>query len=148
MCSKRFKIDGTFALLLQSYRLAARTRCIDESRSVLRTLVTEFMPPTKTTDNPVLFTATSAPTGTGLVWNGTSGTASGLDVQIGEDSGMPVFAHVTRTVSELNETTGVADVSPAGGGNSGRLIQCCLTLGFTAAGQTWSDTVVLTRSTQ
>ena len=143
---------GIFGLLMQSYRLSAKTRYIDESRSVLRTLATQFMPPTNPADNPTLFAITSSPTGTGLSWDGSSGhidgTSAGLDVQIGEDAGMPLMAHVTREVSELNETTGAVDPSSSANGSVGRLIQCRLNISFTSEGQTWAKSITMVRSTQ
>lgn len=106
-----------FSGLILAYRTAAHTRYRDHARYVLKSIGDQFL--TRQTEsagvmNP-LFAVTTAPTGVGLVWQGTVGTsanaASGLKVHLGETTGAVITdAVITRDVKLLN-AAGDADGS-------------------------------------
>ena len=132
---------GMFAVLMQSYRLATRARYIDESRVVLRTIYDQIMSPAA---DPALLTTTSKPTGVGLTWNGSAGTAKGLNVTLGLASAMPLVALVTREVTGL-DSTGQPTADPVNG-PAGHRIQCSIAIQFVCSSQPWENAITLVRS--
>jgi Tfp pilus assembly protein PilV len=98
-------ILSILAVLIGSYRVAAKARYNDHARYVVKSLADQFL--TQQTVDTSGATLTlfqdSSPTGTGMVWtnwDGTTatGTAAGLPVVLGDNTGAPITANVTRTV--------------------------------------------------
>ena len=139
---------GIFSLLFQSYETATRTRLIDEGRSVMRTVTDQFMrlssEDVATKTLRPMFAATKGPTGTGLSFNGVTGDAQFLPVTLGEASGVPVVARVTRQVVNLDSSgnpSASKSVSAAG-----HLVQGLFTISITSGSRSVEDSIVLVRS--
>lgn len=117
-----------FSGLILAYRTSAHTRYRDHARYVLKSIGDQFL--TRQAENAgimnPLFTVTSAPTGTGIIWQGTVGTsanaATGLKVTLGETTGALIEdAVITREVSLLNSSGEVDSVGMAS--SAGVLLQ-------------------------
>lgn len=99
-------ILSILAVLIGSYRVAAKARYNDHARYVVKSFADQFLTQqTGTSSGPyTLFVVTGAtPTGTGMTWtnyDGTvaTGTAAGLSVILGDNTGAPILANVTRSV--------------------------------------------------
>jgi hypothetical protein len=98
-------ILSILAVLIGSYRVAAKARYNDHARYVVKSLADQFL--TQQTVDSSGFTLPlfqdSSPTGTGMVWTNWDGTqetgiATGLPVVLGDNTGAPITANVTRTV--------------------------------------------------
>jgi type II secretory pathway pseudopilin PulG len=99
-------ILSILAVLIGSYRVAAKARYNDHARYVVKSLADQFL--TQQTGYPsapyTLFIPTSGgPTGTGMTWQNydgsqSTGTAAGLDVILGDNTGAPIHANVVRSV--------------------------------------------------
>ena len=132
---------GMFAVLMQSYRLAARARYIDESRVVLRTIYDQMMSPAA---DPEMLKITPKPTGKGLTWNDSKGSDEGLNVTLGQANAMPLVALVTREVTNLdsNGQPTTAEVN----GPAGHLIQCKIAIQLVGSSQPLKNAITLVRS--
>lgn len=139
---------GIFSLLFQSYETATRTRLMDEGRSVMRTVTDQFMrlsseDVASKTLRP-MFAPTSGPTGTGLSFNGVSGNAQFLPVTLGEASGAPIVARITRSVVNLDSSGNPAASTSASA--AGHLVQGRFTISVTSGRRSVEDSIVLVRS--
>ncbi len=115
-------ILSILAVLIGSYRVAAKARYNDHARYVIKSLADQFLTQ-QTTDSSAdtlpLFQDSSA-TGTGMTWTnnvgGTpvvvTGTPSGLSVILGDNTGAPLQANVTRTVWYLDAANGTVTSVP------------------------------------
>lgn len=101
-------IISILAVLIGSYRVAAKARYNDHARYVVKSLADQFLTQ-QTTDTfgntLALFNLTSA-TGAGMSWTNSDGspgiqTGQGLMVLLGDNTGAPVQAYATRTVWAL-----------------------------------------------
>ncbi len=121
-------ILSILAVLIGSYRVAAKARYNDHARFVVKSLADQFLTQQTTDafgDILPLFQGTSA-TGTGLTWttlqgSTLTGTAAGLQVVLGENTGAPITANVTRSVwyvyvtpANLGQPTSVPQNGSAG----------------------------------
>jgi type II secretory pathway pseudopilin PulG len=139
---------GIFSLIFQSYATATRTRLIDESRSVMRTVTDEFMrlsaEDVATKQLLTMFTPTTGPTGTGLIFDGVAGNAQYLPVTLGKAAGVPVEARLTRHVVNLDSSGGpITSTSPSA---AGHLVQGQFTISLTVGNRVLEESVVLVRS--
>jgi type II secretory pathway pseudopilin PulG len=111
-------ILSILAVLIGSYRVAAKARYNDHARYVVKSLADQFLTQqTGTSSGPyTLFVVTAGgPTGTGMTWTNykgdvSTGTDTGLVVMLGDNTGAPIQANVTRSVWY---------VYPAGTANAG-----------------------------
>jgi hypothetical protein len=112
---------GLAQVFIQSYRMAALTRYQDASKNILdgfsaqfqrlQYLVTDPATPNNPVERP-LFTITTGETGVGLIYEGIEGTqADGLPVTLQSGTGNSINAVVHREVYDINETTGVKDIT-------------------------------------
>lgn len=101
-------IISILAVLIGSYRVAAKARYNDHARYVVKSLADQFLTQ-QTVDGLgntlALFNITNA-TGAGMGWTNSDGslgiqTGQGLMVLLGDNTGAPVQAYVTRTVYAL-----------------------------------------------
>jgi prepilin-type N-terminal cleavage/methylation domain-containing protein len=112
-------ILGILQVLIGSYRVAAKARYNDHARYVIKSMADQFLTQ-QTFDNNgntlTLFQPTVdgggnlTPLGTGLTWTNSDGSAGTLStdslgryfyVKLGDNSGAPITATVTRTVQYL-----------------------------------------------
>jgi type II secretory pathway pseudopilin PulG len=116
-------ILGILQVLIGSYRVAAKARYADHARYVIKSLADQFMTQYNK-DNTTgatlpLFTVTLdtsnniVPLGSGLAWTNTDGTPGVIStdgtvfyVLLGDNSGAPITASVSREVCYLDPTTG------------------------------------------
>ena len=112
-------ILGILAVLIGSYRVAAKARYNDHARYVIKSFADQFLTQQTTDANGnvlPLFMPTSA-TGYGLSWTNSDGSvSSGGNVQasapasiavlLGDNTGAPLTAQVSRTVWYLYTTGG------------------------------------------
>jgi type II secretory pathway pseudopilin PulG len=111
-------ILGILAVLIGSYRVAAKARYNDHARYVIKSFADQFLTQ-QTTDTTgmtlALFTVMTSPTGYGLSWTNSDGsTSSGgtsqgsapasISVLLGDNTGAPITATVSRTVWYLYTT--------------------------------------------
>lgn len=113
-------IISILAVLIGSYRVAAKARYNDHARYVVKSLADQFLTQ-QTTDTfgntLALFDITSA-TGAGMSWTNSDGspgiqTGQGLMVLLGDNTGAPVQAYVNRTVWALFAGTTLELTRPA-----------------------------------
>jgi len=139
-------ILSILAVLIGSYRVAAKARYNDHARFVIKSLADQFLTQ-QTTDgfgNTLpLFQGTSA-TGLGLSWttlqgSTLSGTAAGLQVVLGENTGSPITASVTRSVwyvydNPANPLTIGQPTSVPQNGSAGYLLRGDFTISYSFLG--------------
>ena len=150
---------GVYSALIQSYQMAALSRCREEARSVLRTYADQFIR-LKTTDTDSvtgitytrwLFNPTSAATGQGLVWgslnNGTvynaSAAISSLPISLGTGT-TSVTAQLTRDVHYVASSTGAISATrtiDAGG----YMMQAVFTITYSLNGRPYTQSVTALR---
>jgi len=148
-------ILSILAVLIGSYRVAAKARYNDHARYVVKSLADQFLTQ-QTTDgfgNTLALFQDSTPTGTGMTWtdlNGTqvTGAAGGLSVVLGENTGAPITANVTRTVWYVYAAGGSAGqvTSVPQTGSAGYLLRGDFTITFPFMGKTLTETVSAIRS--
>ena len=148
-------ILSILAVLIGSYRVAAKARYNDHARYVVKSLADQFLTQ-QTTDalgNTLPLFQDSTPTGTGMTWtdlNGTqvTGTGSGLTVVLGENTGAPITANVTRTVWYVYASGANAGqvTSVPQNGSAGYMLRGDFTITYPFLGQTMSQTVSAIRS--
>lgn len=146
---------GIFGGLFYAYRTAAEVRYRDSARFVIKSLGDQFlvMPAQTTTGGfKTFWSTTTSPTGIGLSWadsdglpspHGT-GNASGLIVHLGESTGTPIEATVTRDVRYLNASGQV--VSSIASSSAGYLLRGDFTITYQLKGKTYSQTLSLVRA--
>jgi type II secretory pathway pseudopilin PulG len=135
-------ILSILAVLIGSYRVAAKARYNDHARYVIKSLADQFLTQqtTDTFGNTLpLFQDTNA-TGTGMTWTNydgsqETGTVSGLTVILGDNTGAPIAANVTRTVWYLNASDGTVTSVPQNGA-AGYMLRGDFTISFPFQGVT------------
>jgi len=148
-------ILSILAVLIGSYRVAAKARYNDHARYVVKSLADQFLTQ-QTTDgfgNTLPLFQDTTPTGTGLTWtdlNGTqvTGDAGGLAVILGENTGAPITANVTRTVWYVYASGANAGqvTSVPQNGSAGYMLRGDFTITYPFMGNTLSQTVSAIRS--
>lgn len=157
-------ILGILAVLIGSYRVAAKARYADHARYVIKSFADQFLtqqPLDSTGNTLVLFQPTVDPTtgnltplGTGLNWTnsyGVSGTLStdslGLYyyVLLGDNSGAPITATVTRTVQWVYSSTGAPTLINQSE-SAGYLLVGVFTITYPYLGNTMSQSISVVRS--
>lgn len=121
-------ILGILSVLIGSYRVAAKARYNDHARYVIKSFADQFLTQNPFQTSGALYTmfiptvdggGNSTPLGTGLGWTNTDGTSGSISgdslglyyyVMLGDNSGAPIKASVTRQVWYMAVT---------GGGTSG-----------------------------
>jgi type II secretory pathway pseudopilin PulG len=151
-------ILSILAVLIGSYRVAAKARYNDHARYVVKSLADQFLTQ-QTTDsfgNTLTLFQDSSATGTGMTWTNydgslETGTLGGLNVILGDNTGAPITANVTRTVWYLYP--GSPGVGNAGqvtsipqNGSAGYMLRGDFTITFPFMGTTLSQTVTAVRS--
>jgi type II secretory pathway pseudopilin PulG len=111
-------ILGILAVLIGSYRVAAKARYNDHARYVVKSFADQFLTQ-QTTDGTgetlPLFLVSTSPTGFGLSWTNSDGTTSTggtvqstapatIPILLGDNTGSPITAQVSRTVWYLYTT--------------------------------------------
>jgi type II secretory pathway pseudopilin PulG len=115
-------ILGILQVLIGSYRVAAKARYADHARYVIKSLADQFMKQYNKDPSGAtlpLFTVTLdtsnniVPLGSGMAWTNTDGTPGFIStdgtvfyVLLGDNSGAPITASVSREVCFLDPTTG------------------------------------------
>jgi type II secretory pathway pseudopilin PulG len=155
-------ILSILAVLIGSYRVAAKARYNDHARYVVKSLADQFLTQ-QTTDSTTgitftLFVPNGAPDGTGMTWTNFDGslgnlTGQGLHVILGGDTGAPIDAYVTRSVwylfaSGVNAGT---TTMTAQNGSAGFMLRGDFTIQYTfpegsAQAATYTQTVSAVRS--
>jgi Tfp pilus assembly protein PilV len=155
-------ILSILAVLIGSYRVAAKARYNDHARYVVKSVADQFLTQ-QTTDSTTgitftLFVPNGAPDGTGMTWTNYDGTvanvtAQGLHVILGGDTGAPIDAYVTRSVwylfaSGVNAGT---TTMAAQNGSAGYMLRGDFTIQYTfpegsAQAATYTQTVSAVRS--
>ncbi len=145
-------ILGILEVLIGSYRVAAKARFRDHARYVIKSMSDQFLTQQSFDGNGnalTLFTPTvdglgaATPLGTGLTWtnsDGTSGTLSpdplGLYyyVKLGDTSGAPIQATVTRLVQYIYPQVGGAETLITQNAPAGYMLQADFTVSYTFQG--------------
>lgn len=151
-------ILSILAVLIGSYRVAAKARYNDHARYVVKSLADQFLTQ-QTTDsfgNTLTLFQDSSATGTGMTWTNydgslETGTLGGLSVILGDNTGAPITANVTRTVWYLYPgSPGVGNsgqvTSIPQNGSAGYMLRGDFTITFPFMGTTLSQTVTAVRS--
>jgi len=121
-------ILSILAVLIGSYRVAAKARYNDHARYVVKSLADQFLTQQTldSTGTLIPLFGIAGPTGIGMTWtnyDGSLGTQQpqGLQVILGGDTGAPINAYVTRTVwgifatgGSQGQTVGTAQNASAG----------------------------------
>jgi hypothetical protein len=130
-------ILGILEVLIGSYRVAAKARYRDHARYIIKSFADQFLTQQPFDGNGnvlTMFTPTvdsfgnATPLGTGMTWtnsDGTPGTVSSdslglyFYVKLGDNSGAPITATVTRSVEYIYPLVGgqetlITQNSPAG----------------------------------
>ena len=146
---------GILATFIASYRIAAKSRYRDHARYVIKSLGDQFLtqaPQDSAGNTYTMFQTTTSPTGTGLVWQPptgaqTVGTSTGLTIQLGDNTGAPISATVTRNVSYLSSSG--AAVGSVQNYSAGYLLSCDLSISYNypaTNGTQITETLSLVRS--
>jgi len=157
-------ILGILTVMIGSYRVAAKARYNDHARYVIKSFADQFL--TQQTVDATgtilpLFTVSNA-TGYGLSWTNSDGSvaAGGTDpgssniiVLLGDNTGAPIHAKVTRTVWSLyasGANAGTPAMTPQNG-SAGYLLRGDFTVSYTfppnsPQGALLSQTVTAIRS--
>jgi prepilin-type N-terminal cleavage/methylation domain-containing protein len=158
-------ILGVYAMMLKSYELVTLSRHRDNARAVLLSFADQFLR-LQTTDTIAgssvtrgLFVPHSA-TGLGLTWTDTTGNVVDgnlypnppympvtLGNSIDNTQGSQVRAHVSRTVTLLDPTTGlpVAGTMPTPTA-AGYMMQATFTITYPVNGRTQTESIIVARS--
>jgi len=98
-------ILSILAVLIGSYRIAAKARYNDHARYVVKSLADQFLTQqtVDTFGNTLTLFQDTTPTGAGMTWtnyDGSPGVQTGLGLQVilGDNTGAPINAYVNRTV--------------------------------------------------
>jgi hypothetical protein len=144
-------ILGILAVLIGAYRVAAKARYNDHARYIIKSFADQFLTQQTTDANGnilPLFMPTSA-TGYGLSWTNSDGsTSSGGTVQatapvsipvlLGDNTGAPLTAQVSRTVWYLYTTGGAGQVGQPTAlpqnGSAGYMLRADFTISYSFLG--------------
>jgi prepilin-type N-terminal cleavage/methylation domain-containing protein len=129
-------ILGILQVLIGSYRVAAKARYRDHARYVIKSMADQFLTQQPFDGNGNTLTmfqpsvdggGNSTPLGTGLTWTNSDGSPGTLStdslgayytVKLGDNTGAPILATVTRTVWYIypnsGQTTLITQNQPAG----------------------------------
>jgi type II secretory pathway pseudopilin PulG len=148
------------SVLVGAYQVAAKARYIDHAQYVVKSYADEFLTQQATDTNGNLLpmfqiTVDSnnklTPLGTGLAWTNTDGTAgtttgdsTGMYVLLGDNSGAPIQATVSRTIQYLDTSGRATQVIQAQ--EAGFLLEGVFTITFPYQGTTISRTVTAIRA--
>ena len=157
-------ILGILAVLIGSYRVAAKARYADHARYVIKSFADQFLtqqPLDSNGNTLVLFqptvdttTGNLTPLGTGLSWTnsyGISGSLSGdpqglyYYVLLGDNSGAPITATVTREVQWVYSSTGAPTLINQSE-SAGYLLVGVFTITYPYLGNTMSQSISVVRS--
>ena len=153
-------ILGILSVLIGSYRVAAKARYADHARYVIKSYADQFLTqqPLDSNGNTILLfqptvdpnTGNLTPLGTGLD-KGFPGTPSTdpltlyYYVQLGDNSGAPVTASVTRTVQWVYSSTGAPTLINQSE-SAGYLLVGVFTITYPFLGQNLSESISVVRS--
>jgi type II secretory pathway pseudopilin PulG len=144
-------ILGILAVLIGSYRVAAKARYNDHARYIIKSFADQFLTQQTTDANGnilPLFMATSA-TGYGLSWTNTDGSVSSggtvqasaptsIPVLLGDNTGAPLTAQVSRTVWYLYTTGGAGVIGQTTSipqtGSAGYILRADFTISYNFLG--------------
>jgi prepilin-type N-terminal cleavage/methylation domain-containing protein len=144
-------ILGILAVLIGSYRVAAKARYNDHARYVIKSFADQFLTQQTTDANGnvlPLFMPTSA-TGYGLSWTNSDGSVSSggtvqasapasIPVLLGDNTGAPLTAQVSRTVWYLYTTGGSGtlgtNTSIPQSGSAGYILRADFTISYNFLG--------------
>jgi len=142
-------ILGILEVLIGSYRVAAKARYRDHARYVIKSMADQFLTQQAFDGNGnalTLFTPTvdtlgnATPLGTGMNWTNTDGTTGTLStdslglyyyVKLGDNSGAPITATVTRLVQYIYPQVGGSETLIAQNTPSGYMLQADFTISYT-----------------
>jgi prepilin-type N-terminal cleavage/methylation domain-containing protein len=154
-------ILGILAVLIGSYRVAAKSRYNDHARYVVKSLADQFLTQDSVdpqSGNTITMFVPSSATGLGLTWTTTAsdgtqtvtqGTASGLQVALSDKATTgeaPIQANVTRSVWYMDPASGSVSLTPVPS-SAGTLLRADFTATFQFMGGTLTQTVSAIRST-
>jgi hypothetical protein len=159
---------GILSVMIGAYRVAAKARYRDHARYVIKSMADQFLTQTPYDANNSgsiypLFVVTvdqggnAMPLGTGLSWTNTDGSPGKLStdplgqyfyVLIGDNTGTPIQATVTRSVSYLYTSgPGIgSDTLLSQTASAGYLIEGNFTITYPYLGQTVKQSVIAVRA--
>jgi prepilin-type N-terminal cleavage/methylation domain-containing protein len=141
-------ILGILEVLIGSYRVAAKARYRDHARYVIKSMADQFLTQQAFDGNGnalTLFTPTvdglgaATPLGTGMTWTNTDGTTGSLStdslglyyyVKLGDNSGAPITATVTRMVQYIYPQIGGAETLVTQNAPAGYMLQADFTISY------------------
>jgi prepilin-type N-terminal cleavage/methylation domain-containing protein len=145
-------ILGILEVLIGSYRVAAKARYKDHARYVIKSMADQFLTQQAFDGNGnalTLFTPTvdttgaATPLGTGLTWTNSDGSTGTLStdslglyyyVLLGDTSGAPIQATVTRLVQYIYPQIGGAETLITQNAPAGYMLQADFTITYTFQG--------------
>jgi prepilin-type N-terminal cleavage/methylation domain-containing protein len=155
---------GILSVFIGAYRVAAKARYRDHARYIIKSFADQFLTQqTSDSQTGVTFTmfvptvdggGNSVPLGTGLSWTNTDGTSGQLSsdsigatytVYIGDNTGTPIPATVTRWVRYVDPTTGFASLI-SNQTSAGSLLEGDFTISYPYLGSTVTQTIVAVRA--
>ena len=155
-------ILSILAVLIGSYRVAAKARYNDHARYVVKSLADQFLTQqtTDTLGNTLALFQGTSPTGVGMQWTNIDGSIvtggpppGNLQVKLGENTGSVIYATVTRAVwyvyasgVNIGQVTAVPQT-----GSAGYLLRGDFTITYSfppnsPSAQTFTQTVSAIRS--
>jgi Tfp pilus assembly protein PilV len=153
-------ILGILAVLIGSYRVAAKSRYNDHARYVVKSLADQFLTQDSkdSSGNIVTLFVPSSATGLGLTWTTTGSTgiqtvtqglSTGLPVALSDTATTgeaPIMASVTRSVWYVDPASGNVSLTPIPS-SAGTLLRGDFTATYQFMGGTLTQTVTAIRST-
>jgi type II secretory pathway pseudopilin PulG len=155
---------GILSVMIGAYRVAAKARYRDHARYIVKSFADQFLTQQSSdSQTGVTFTmfvptvdsgGNSIPLGTGMSWTNTDGTTGSLStdalgasyyVLIGDNTGTPITATVTRWVRYVDPSTGFASLL-SNQTSAGSLLEGDFTITYPYLGQTMTQTIVAVRS--
>ena len=161
-------ILGILGCLISAYRTSAKARYRDHARYIIKSLADQFL--TEQTQNTsdgstiTLFQVT-APTGQGIVWQNPDGSIAthtmsgsgpsqfdtGVSIVLGDNTGAPITASVTRQVQYLasatvGSTPAGSPVSTVSNQAAGYLLRGDFAITYTFLSQTITQSITVVRS--
>ena len=157
-------ILGILGCLIAAYRTSAKARYRDHARYIIKSLADQFL--TEQTQNTsdgstITMFQVTAPTGQGLTWQNPDGSMAthttsagfdtGVNVVLGDNTGAPISAVVTRQVQYLasttvGSTTAGSPVSTVSNQAAGYLLRGDFAITYTFLSQTITQSITVVRS--
>jgi prepilin-type N-terminal cleavage/methylation domain-containing protein len=155
-------ILGILEVLIGSYRVAAKARYRDHARYIIKSFADQFLTQqpfdgngnTLTFFTPTVDTLGNAmPLGTGMTWtnsDGSPGTVSGdslgayFYVKLGDNSGAPITATVTRSVQYVYPQVGGTETLITQNAPAGYMLQADFTITYQFLGVTINPPLTIT----